>query len=296
MMGRGWCRAAQARMMFGEIKLMRKARASGGHVLAASWSWTCLTCVLLSAYLVAIVLTFQHYGITWDEDLQSTYGELIIRWYGSGFRDRGALDLWLSYVLWWFLRYNRTVGDPALAAWDFRDPPSSQCLVRPAGGRWRVQDRPVSGRTRRWISGSSFLVLTPAFYGHAFNNPKDIPFATLFVVALYYLVLSVSHFPVVPWTLTVKLGAAVGARPCSQNRRNPARGLSGTCILSLVDPASCSVRQRRRGCVRTRSVCQQMCCRLPCGPGSDAALVALGADKPACQSSQGAVDYEPFSL
>ena len=56
-----------------------------------------------------------------------------------------------------------------------------------------------------------FLVLTPVYYGHAFNNPKDIPFAALFLVALYYLIRTISHFPAIPWSLTLRLGIAVGA-------------------------------------------------------------------------------------
>src|SRR6476660_9771483 len=55
-----------------------------------------------------------------------------------------------------------------------------------------------------------FLLLTPRFYGDAFNNPKDIPFACLFLFSMYYLMMAVRYFPCIPGVLILKLGVAVG--------------------------------------------------------------------------------------
>ena len=38
-----------------------------------------------------------------------------------------------------------------------------------------------------------FLTVTPGFYGHIFNNSKDVPFAALFAFALYYTVANLRH-------------------------------------------------------------------------------------------------------
>ena len=54
------------------------------------------------------------------------------------------------------------------------------------------------------------LALTPPFYGHAFNNPKDIPFAAGSIWALYYLVLIIPSLPRPRWQLVLKLGLACG--------------------------------------------------------------------------------------
>ena len=42
------------------------------------------------------------------------------------------------------------------------------------------------------------LVLTPAYYGHSFNNPKDAPFAGAMVWALYYMCQTLSSLPSPP--------------------------------------------------------------------------------------------------
>ena len=53
--------------------------------------------------------------------------------------------------------------------------------------------------------------MLPMYYGHMFNNPKDVPFAVFYVWALYYMVRSLGHFPRVPKGLALKLGLALGA-------------------------------------------------------------------------------------
>src|SRR5262245_3845125 len=53
--------------------------------------WKAASCFLILFYLFAILCTFLDYGISWDEYLQSSYGEYIIRWYTSLFRDQNVL-------------------------------------------------------------------------------------------------------------------------------------------------------------------------------------------------------------
>jgi hypothetical protein len=50
----------------------------------------------------------------------------------------------------------------------------------------------------------------PTWYGHAFNNPKDIPFATLHVWALWALTRALREAPRLPLARAVELGAAIG--------------------------------------------------------------------------------------
>jgi len=54
------------------------------------------------------------------------------------------------------------------------------------------------------------LLLTPAYYGHSFNNPKDGPFAAAMVWVLYYLCKTVSALPAPPLSLVMRFGATVG--------------------------------------------------------------------------------------
>ncbi|MDP6040768.1 MAG: tetratricopeptide repeat protein [Candidatus Latescibacteria bacterium] len=55
-----------------------------------------------------------------------------------------------------------------------------------------------------------FLFLTPRYYGHAFNNPKDIPFAVFYLWSLYYLIRCIGAFPNLPRTLIIHTGLALG--------------------------------------------------------------------------------------
>jgi 4-amino-4-deoxy-L-arabinose transferase-like glycosyltransferase len=55
-----------------------------------------------------------------------------------------------------------------------------------------------------------FLAFTPVFYGHVFYNPKDIPFAALFVASLYYLYRAYDALPRLPRSLIIKLGISIG--------------------------------------------------------------------------------------
>src|SRR5205814_9799893 len=50
--------------------------------------------VLLSAL---VLTTVGDYGITWDEDVHSYYGNLVLNYYTSGFRDTEALTWWNLY-------------------------------------------------------------------------------------------------------------------------------------------------------------------------------------------------------
>jgi hypothetical protein len=53
--------------------------------------------------------------------------------------------------------------------------------------------------------------LTPMFYGHSFNNPKDVPFAAAFVWTLCFLLESTRSFPDIRLSSTAKVAASFGA-------------------------------------------------------------------------------------
>jgi len=60
------------------------------------------------------------------------------------------------------------------------------------------------------LLSSLFLATTPTFYGHMFNNPKDIPFAALFACSLWALVSVLQSLPSPPWGRVVALGLFMG--------------------------------------------------------------------------------------
>src|SRR5689334_10641487 len=54
--------------------------------------WQRLSYALLLAIGILMLLTFLNYGLTWDEEVQRIYGDSVLTWYSSFFKDRTALD------------------------------------------------------------------------------------------------------------------------------------------------------------------------------------------------------------
>src|SRR5207237_9957536 len=61
------------------------------------------TCDDLAMLMLAVVgviasLTFRDYGLGWDDYTHAEYAELLLRMYGSGFKDTGALSFANLYM------------------------------------------------------------------------------------------------------------------------------------------------------------------------------------------------------
>lgn len=61
------------------------------------------------------------------------------------------------------------------------------------------------------------LVLLPRYFGHAMNNPKDLPFATLSTAALFVMAGIPARYPFLTWPrvagLTLAIGLCLSVRP-----------------------------------------------------------------------------------
>lgn len=171
----------------------------------AKWTW-----VVVGLYVAAALLVFADYGVTWDEDVQVVYGEYVLRWYRSGFADRSALEYLNLYYYGGFF--------DLLAQALYRVSPFGLFATRHLlGGLFAAAGVLAAGKLARELDGplagflaALFLALTPVFFGHAFVNPKDVPFAVLHAWALLALVVAVRHYPRVPWRVVVGLGVAMG--------------------------------------------------------------------------------------
>ncbi len=67
------------------------------------------------------------------------------------------------------------------------------------------------GGWRTGVIALVFIFLTPRFLGHSLMNPKDIPFATGYVIALYFMLIFIRQLPRPTWKtiLGLSLGIAV---------------------------------------------------------------------------------------
>ena len=137
--------------------------------------------VILVLGLLVILLTFRDYGVTWDESVQAEYGELVVEYFRSGLRDtRAASFLDLKY---YGPLFDTTAAliyrlDPA-AKYEIRHLLIALLALLAVVGV--LMYGRLFGDPYVPFFSSLILMLLPRFYGHAYNNPKDVPFASLFV-------------------------------------------------------------------------------------------------------------------
>lgn len=165
--------------------------------LGRSVERTCddLAVLVLAAVAVIAGLTFRDYGLGWDDYTHAEYADLLLRMYGSGFRDTGALSFANLYM------YGG--GFDMLAALLHKIIPLELFETRRLVGAivgviglavtWRLGRRvggPLAG-----LAALLLLALCPIFYGHMFMNPKDAPFAVAMIILMLGLVRLAEEYP-----------------------------------------------------------------------------------------------------
>lgn len=166
--------------------------------------------VLLLVYGLAILFTFKEYGITPDEEAHIHYGNSVINWYTSLFQERRILswtNTWLYGGFYDTISYLVVQISP-LESYDTRHlfnalfgllgVVAAYQLGCALGGRWAG------------CLAAVFLILTPRYYGHAFNNHKDIPFAVCYLWAIYGLIRGLGRWPRLPVSWMGWIGLAIG--------------------------------------------------------------------------------------
>jgi len=181
--------------------------------------WETATAITLAIFAVLIVITFRDYGVTVDEKHAHTNGGYFIDWYASGFRDRMIIDegnhrLYGSFfnAILAFVADHSGLGlyesgHLVIAISSFVGVLFAYRLGKKLAG-------PMAG-----FFSAILLLLTPVYYGHSFMNPKDIPFAALFLICLYSLTAAYDDLPrlgprriaILGITIGLTLGIRVGA-------------------------------------------------------------------------------------
>ncbi len=173
-------------------------------------TWDGLALILFLAATVLVLLTFQDYGVTWDEDVHNWYGIFVLDYYLSAFTDLRSLH-WLD-----LFNYGAAFDSTAAAlnkvspfgTYETRHLLNGLVGVVGLIGTWKL-GRALGG-PRAGFLATLFLALTPNYYGQMFNNPKDIPFAAGSVWSIYYLVSLLPELPRPRPALLLKLGVACG--------------------------------------------------------------------------------------
>ncbi len=169
--------------------------------------WTVVLFVVAAA---VVSLTFTDYGVTWDEAFHVRYGDGVYQYFASGFRDRDSFQYLDLYYYGAAFDLMCAVGQRILPFGVYDTRHLLNALVALVGvlGCWFLARELGTARTA--FLAALLLLLTPRFWGHGFNNPKDIPFAAGYVWSIYVLVRVMSTLPRVPLRLALWTGFAIG--------------------------------------------------------------------------------------
>jgi hypothetical protein len=180
-------------------------------------AWRIAGVALLAALAALALATFRGYGTTWDEEVHFLYGEQILSWYRSGFADASATefgDLYLYGGLFDTLAQLLVRALP-FGLYETRHLANAAVGWLGIAATWRLGSR--VGGARVGLAAAALLALTPAWWGHSFANPKDVPFAAFAALALDLVIRAARRMPRPgAWPVVaagLALGAALGVRP-----------------------------------------------------------------------------------
>jgi len=174
------------------------------------------TVALIAALVVLAFCTFRDYAISNDEVLQHHYGELIIAYYASGFKDQslfGFDNLYLYGGLFDIIAVGLSHLIP-LDPYDLRHILGGLIGVSGIGATAAVA-RGIAGPRAGLLAGIG-LSICGVWYGAMFNHTKDIPFGAAMIGATLFLLRTARRLPA-PRMIDVAAfglltGAALGMR------------------------------------------------------------------------------------
>jgi hypothetical protein len=175
-----------------------------------------LAILVLGAVGVIATLTFRDYGLGWDDYTHAEYADLLLKMYGSGFKDAGALSFANLYMYGGGFDMTAALLHKIIPLELFETRRLLGAVVGIIGlaVTWRLGRRvggPLAG-----LAALLLLALCPTYYGHMFMNPKDAPFAVAMVILMLGFVRLVEEYPA-PSSRTILIvglgaGLSLGSR------------------------------------------------------------------------------------
>lgn len=151
--------------------------------------------IFFAGYLGIILLTFQDYGITWDENLHRQYGDYILNYYTSFFKDTSALTYSNLYYYGGFFDILCALIKKISSLGEYETRHLVNALFGSLGLIFLyLLTLEITASAGTAFLSALFLALSPKFYGHSFNNPKDIPFAVLYLLSVYMICVSIKYW------------------------------------------------------------------------------------------------------
>ncbi|WP_337995506.1 glycosyltransferase family 39 protein [Oleispirillum naphthae] len=195
---------------------------------------------------ILLLATFHRYGISNDEEVQQTYGELLIRYYASGFADDNAFHYRNLYLYGGLFDLIAAGIGPHLpmATYEWRHLLTAVFGMLGMWGTWRLA-RLLS--SDGWACVAVLLLAaTGAWWGTLCNHTKDVSFAGAMIWVTYYAARIAPHLPRPRPRHVIGLGAAMG---CALGLRIVAV-YAGLEIAILLIVAAMDTREGFRGFAR----------------------------------------------
>jgi hypothetical protein len=170
--------------------------------------WAAPVCALL--LLAAMVFLSRDFGATWDERALQKFGEQLWDYY-NGRISRAGIDISFGYMR----IYGGLVEFVSAAAQQII--PADLWVVRHGVNAvfgWVgvvfafLMASRLFGARAGWLA-ALLLVTMPRYFGESMNNPKDLPFAVLMLVASYYIVTIRPVYPYLSWPHALRLALAI---------------------------------------------------------------------------------------
>ncbi|GAB4069167.1 glycosyltransferase family 39 protein [Ancylobacter sonchi] len=186
-----------------------------GVLCSRAWQSQALTRVVslaLFAGLTAwVLMVFRDYGISNDEPVQHTYGQLLWQWYGSGFKDDRAFHYINLYLYGGLFDLIAAGLEPyvSLPVYDLRHLISAGFGLAGLVAVWRWTKLLAGEKTA--ILAVAILAVTGMYGGAMFTHTKDVPFAATMAWSVYLVTCVAAALPGLPsWRTVAGLGFAVG--------------------------------------------------------------------------------------
>jgi hypothetical protein len=200
--------------------------------------------VLVAALAIVALATVRQYAISNDEPIQHRYGELIIAYYASGFRDQALFQLENLYLYGGLFDIVAVLLGHLLPfdPWIIRH---VLCAATGIGGllaTWGTA-RLIAG-PRAGALAVALLAVCGVWYGGMFNHTKDIPFASAMMGATYFLLRAVRDLPRPRAGDMIGFGALTGAALGVRALGLLLVGYAGLAVLTKVACLDGSWRER----------------------------------------------------
>jgi Tfp pilus assembly protein PilF len=155
--------------------------------------------VALMAVLMPI-LSFD-YGITWDEPEHVTLAQDMRKYYTTLGSDTSVFDL-SKHARFALLYYGASIDLLSEMVYHYLRPFGIYETRHFINALYGVLGAIFTGLLAKELGGwraaflAAFLMLlSPRYFGHSMNNPKDIPFLTGYAMSLYFLILLMKQLP-----------------------------------------------------------------------------------------------------